>query len=93
MGSEMCIRDRIYSMWTHKQQWLYMRVKDLFESLIPTKQTLTFNTTVQIRTIPSREDLEEENLISELWYSDEDFKDFKKIAYQELYLSNNSRNL
>jgi hypothetical protein len=80
-------------MWTHKQQWLYMRVKDLFETLIPTKQTLTFNTTVQIRTIPSREDLEEENLISELWYSDEDFKDFKKIAYQELYLSNNSRNL
>ena len=65
-------------MRTHKQQWLHMdRKSPIFHST----PKVSFNQNVQVRTIPSRDDLYNSNLIKEIWYSHIEYIRFRREVY------------
>jgi len=76
-------------MFTRKKKWLHAKIrKPNYHSSIPpifTKK-ISFNELVQIKTIPSRESLIEEDLVKEIWYSSIDYYYMKKELRDHFYL-------
>ena len=68
-------------MLTRKQVWLRVKSRNRYAS--NKYKCITFNDKVFIQTIPSRYDLFKDNLVKEIWYSSEDYKDFNKSRYYE----------
>lgn len=76
-------------MFTRKKKWLHAKIrKPKYNSSINpiiTKK-ISFNELVQIKTIPSRESLIEEDLVKEIWYSSIDYYYMKKELRDHFYL-------
>jgi len=76
-------------MFTRKKKWLHTKIrKPIYNSSINpiTTKKIYFNELVQIKMIPSRESLIEENLVKEIWYSPIDYYYMKKELRDHFYL-------
>lgn len=77
-------------MLTRKKKWLHTKIRkpQYSSSIAPVIKKISFNELVQIKTIPSRESLIENELIGEIWYSPIDYYYMKKEFYSQFSIYN-----
>lgn len=63
-------------MLTRKQIYLHMKPQRLSVTIRKLKKKVSFDNNVYVREIYSRKYLFDEDLVNELWYTEEEYKSF-----------------